>query len=234
MAEMFWPGEDPLGKTVMAGNPARRCTVVGVVGDGKYQDIDEAPRPFLYYALSQNYQGAIIVVARTRGDPGLWIKPFTQALRGIGLKIMVRPYTFRRWMDLTLLMQRIVAGSVALLSGLGLLLAILGLFGAISYSVSERRKELGIRVALGAQPRQLMRMVLRQTLVIAGAGVVIGGLAGIGATILFQSQLYGINAVEWTVLVPVTLAMIAVSVLIAYVSARPWITVDPMEAVRHA
>jgi ABC-type antimicrobial peptide transport system permease subunit len=113
-------------------------------------------------------------------------------------------------------------------------LATIGLFGAISYSVSERKKELGIRVALGAQPRQLLTMILRQTLVIAGTGVAIGILLGVGITMLVRSQFYEIGAVEWSVLVPVGVAMLAVSLLVAYLSARPWITINPMESVRHA
>ena len=234
MADTFWPGKDPLGKTVVAGNPGSKFTVVGVVADSKYIDIDEAPRAFLYYALSQHYRGQIDVIGRTKDDPSLWVRPFAQALRGLGLKIMIQPATLQRWLDLTLLTQRIAAWIVAILGALGLLLAIIGLFGAVSYSVSERKKELGIRVALGARPEQLMKMVLRQTMVIAGAGVAIGSVLGVGGTILFRSELYGISTVEWTVIVPVGAGMIVASLLIAYISARPWITVDPMEAVRHA
>jgi ABC-type antimicrobial peptide transport system permease subunit len=89
------------------------------------------------------------------------------------------------------------------LSALGLLLAVIGLFGAISCSVSEWKKELGIRVALGASPWQLLQMDVRQTMFVAGAEVAIGILLGIGGTILFRPQLYGIGAVEWTVLLPV-------------------------------
>ncbi len=233
MADTFWPGKDPVGKTVIAGNPGRKFTIVGVVADSKYIDIDEAPRAFLYYALSQNYRGGITVIARTKDDPSLWVRPFAQALHSLGLKIIIQPVTLQRWLDLTLLTQRIAAGIVAILGALGLLLAIIGLFGAVSYSVSERKKELAIRVALGARPWQLLKMVLGQTMLVVGAGVVVGTLLGVGGTILFLSQLYGINAVEWSVLLPVGGAMLAVSLLIAYLSARPWITINPMDAVRH-
>jgi len=137
-------------------------------------------------------------------------------------------------MDLTLFGERYSAGFAAGLSGLGLLLAVIGLYGAISYSVSERKKELGIRVALGAGKAQLLTMILRQTLVIAGSGVVIGLLLGVGATILVRSQFYNIAAVEWSVLVPVGVAMLGISLLVALFSARPWIAVNPMDAVRHA
>ena len=120
------------------------------------------------------------------------------------------------------------------LIALGLLLAVVGLFGAISYSVSERKKELGIRVALGAQRWRLVEMILRQTAWVAGAGIAVGIGLGIAATVLVRAQFFGIGAVEWSVLVPVGLAMLAVSLGVAYISARPWINVDPMEAVRHA
>ena len=234
MAQLFWPGKDPLGRTLLAGEPARPATVVGVVADGKYLDLDEAPQPFLYYALSQHYPGGVSVVARTRGDPRLWVEPMAQALRGLGLKIMIQPATLDGWLNLTLLGQRITAGVVAVLSALGLLLAGIGLFGAISYSVSERKKELGIRVALGARPGQLLNLVLRQTASVAAVGVAFGLGLSVAGTLVFRSQLYGIGAVEWTVLLPVAAAMLALSLLVAYVSARPWIAIDPMEAVRHA
>ena len=233
MADMFWPGKDPVGRTFIAGDPGRKFTVVGVAADGKYRDLDEPALPFLYYALSQHYRGGLNVIARTKGDPRIWVEPFAQALRGLGLKIMIQPVTFQSWMNLTLLTERIVAGGVAVLSALGLLLAIIGLFGAISYSVRERKKELGIRVALGARHWQLLKMVLRQTMLVSGAGVAIGTLLGVGATGLFRSQLYRISTVEWTVLLPVGAAMLALSLLVAYFSARPWIRIDPMEAVRH-
>jgi predicted permease len=234
MADMFWPGKDPLGRTLIAGDPGKKFTVVGVAADGKYVDLDEPARPFMYYALSQDYRGGINVIARTKADPRIWVEPFAQALRGLGLKSIMQPVTLQGWMNLTLLSERITAGCAAGLSALGLLLAVIGLFGAISYSVRERKKELGIRVALGARPGQLLSMVLRQTILIAGAGVTIGTLLGVAATVVFRSQLYGISAVEWTVLIPAGAAMLALSLLVAYFSARPWITIDPMEAVRHA
>jgi putative ABC transport system permease protein len=89
-------------------------------------------------------------------------------------------------------------------------------------------------VALGARRAQLMRMVLRQTLKITATGVLIGILLGVGLTMGVRSQLYGIGSVEWTVLVAVSVAMLAISLMVAFLSARSWVTVDPMEAVRHA
>lgn len=234
MAEMLWPGQDPVGRTVLTGDPPRKAIVVGVAMDGKYDELDEPSRPFFYLALSQHFQESISIVARTKGDPRFWIEPLAQAVHPFDVIILLRPITYDRWINFTLLVERITTACVTALSALGLLLAIVGLFGAISYSVSERRKELGIRVALGARPWQLLKMVLRQTLFISGVGVSAGILLGEGAGMLLRSQFYGIGAVEWTVLLPVTLAMLAVSLLVAYLSARSWITIDPMEAVRHS
>lgn len=234
MAALFWPGQPAVGKTIQAGDPPRQAMVVGVVADGKYESLDEEPKPCFYYPLSQRFQFRSTLVARTKGDPHLWAGPLSRAVSGAGFLVVFPPITYDRWADVSLLAERYTAAGVAGLSGLGLLLAVVGLFGAISYSVSERRKELGIRVALGARPWQLLRLILRQTLVIAGSGIAVGLLLGIAATVLLRSQFYGIGAVEWTVLVPVCAAMLAISLLVAYLSARAWLTVDPMEAVRHA
>jgi putative ABC transport system permease protein len=234
MAETLWPRQDPLGKTVLTGDPPVRAAVIGVAADGKYESFDEPARAVLYFALSQHHQESVAVIARTKGDARLWIEPINQAVKGLDIFLPFRPVTFDTWTNFTLLGERITAASVAGLSALGMLLAIMGLFGAISYSVSERKKELGIRVALGARPGQLLKMVLRQTLLITAAGTAIGILLGVGATVLLRSQFYGVSAVEWTVLVPVTVAMLAVSALVAWLCARSWITIDPMEAVRHA
>jgi len=104
----------------------------------------------------------------------------------------------------------------------------------VFYSVSERKKELGIRVALGAAPRDLWRMILLQTSAVTAAGVCMGILCGIVVSTLVRSQLYGIHPVEWSVFLAVALAMGGMTVLTAYSAARPWMRADPMESVRHA
>ena len=213
--------------------PPRSATIAGVVADGKYSDLDEEPKPFLYSALEQHYQDSVNIILRTRGNPALLAEPLARAMHSVGFKAPIQPATFEDWRNVTLLAERITAAIVAALSGLGLALAIVGLAAAISYAVSERRKELGIRVALGARPWQLLEMILRQTSAVAGAGIAVDILLGVGGTVLLKSQFFGISAVEWTVLVPVAAGVLAVSLAVAYVSARPWLKVDPMEAVRH-
>lgn len=233
MAKTFWPGQDPVGRTVMAGDPLRRVTVIGVVGDGKYESLDDPNKPAMYYALSQHYVPQVSLIARTGGDPRLWLEPVSDSLRAVGVFVFFPPITYNELLNFTLLMERLVAGAVTVLSGLALLLAVLGLLGAISYSVSERKKELGIRVALGARSSELLGMILRQTVRTTGAGIGVGILLGIVATIVLRSQFYGIGFIEWTVLVSVGGGMLGVSLLVASLSAAPWLRIDPMEAVRH-
>ena len=221
MAEMFWPAQNPVGQTIQAGDPPSSVTVIGVVADSKYDGLDDAAKPFFYFTLPQRYQQSLNVIVRTRGDPALLQVPLAQAMQRIGFSAPIQPATYDAWMNVTLLGERVAAIVVEVLSGLGLALAIVGLAAAISYSVSEHRKELGIRVALGAQGWQLMRMILRQTGVVAGIGIAIGILLGVGGTVLLKSQLFGIGSVELPVLLPVAIGVLAVSLAVAYLSALP-------------
>lgn len=234
MSETFWPRRSPVGRELLTGASPRSAVVIGVVGNGKYDDLAEKPQPYMYYALSQHYDSGASVIARTRGDPRLWATLVAEAVRNVGFKSDIRPMTFGDVENLSLLPERIVAGGVAALSALGVVLAIVGLFGTVSYSVSERRKEFGIRVALGAQPWQLLRMVFRQTLLVSGSGTLVGILVGVGATMFLRSQFYGIGSVEWSVLVPVAVGMLALCFTITYLSARSYTKVDPLETIRHA
>jgi MacB-like periplasmic core domain/FtsX-like permease family len=234
MGETYWPGEDPLGKTVRIKNGNRTVSVVGVVSDGKYGDMDQPTHPFFYFALSQHYQEELItLVARTHGDPKQWIEPIAQVPRRLGLKVFFEPETLDTWMSLSLFLPIVILRCVAALSAIALVLAIVGLYGTIFYSVSERRREIGIRVALGAVPRQLFSMVLRRTALIAGIGVIAGTAFGVAATVLLRSQFFGIRAVEWYVLAPVAVSMILLAAVVAIAAARPWIRMNPMEAIRH-
>jgi predicted permease len=233
MADMYWKGRNPLGQTVMVGEPPHPATIVGVAATGKYDDIDEAPISFVYLNLNQNYRNGIQIIARTSGEPERWVEPLRKAMRGLGLKLVVEPVTLAQWIDLDLLGVRVASWVVGVLSALGLVLALIGLLGAVSYSVGQRKKELGIRVALGARRGQLLTMILRQIATVAGIGIVAGLALGVVASALLQEQFYRMGALEWTVLAPVAALMMSLSLAMAYLSARPWTKVDPMEAVRH-
>ena len=234
MAEKYWPGQNPLGKTVRSEDGSQIATVVGVVGDGKYVDIDEPARPFMYYALNQRYQSVVYLMARTHGKPNQWLTPISEALQKIDPQLSLQTLTMDNWMDLSLYIPRATLVCTSVFGALAFVLAAVGLYGAVFYSVSERKKELGIRVALGAAPRDLWKMILRQTSLVTAAGVGLGILCGTVVAVLVRSQLYGIHPVEWTVFLAVALTMGGMTVLTSYSAARPWLHADPMESVRHA
>jgi macrolide transport system ATP-binding/permease protein len=234
MAEKYWPGQNPVGRTVQIENGHRVATVVGVAGDGKYIDIDESPRPFMYFDLNQHYQPTIYLLARTRGTPRQWLSPLSDALQKLDARLFFLNLTMDDWLNFSLFVPRITLACIAVFGALAFVLAAVGLYGAVFYSVSERKKELGIRVALGAAPRDLWRMILRQTSVVTATGVCLGTVGGIIVSTLVRSQLYGVRTLEWSVFIAVGLAMSAMTLLTAYSAARPWMQADPMESVRHS
>jgi macrolide transport system ATP-binding/permease protein len=234
MAEKYWPGQDPIGKTARIENGNQVVTVVGVVGDGKYIDIDEPSRPFMYFDLNQRYQSIVYLMARTRGNPHQWLVPMSDAMQKLDSRLFFQTLALDDWVDFSLYVPRVTLVCTSAFGGLAFVLAAVGLYGAVFYSVSERKKELGIRVALGAAPRDLWRMILRQTSIVTATGVSLGIVGGIIASSLVRSQLYGIRPVEWSVFLAVGLTMGVMTMLAAYSAARPWLRADPMESVRHA
>ncbi len=233
MAEKFWPHQNALGRTIQIAKERRAATVVGIAVDGKYGDLDEPQQSYMYYSLGRHYQAGATLIVRTAGDPRLWFDPISRMVRQSGIKLPLPPMTMDDWMNLTLFVPRVTLAAVIGLSVLAVLLATVGLYGAISYSVRERRRELGIRIALGARPAQVMGLVFRRTIIIAGTGVLVGLGLGVAASAIFRSQFYQIHPIEWRVLAPVAIGMAAVSLGIAFAAARRWTRMNPMDAVRH-
>jgi putative ABC transport system permease protein len=233
MAQTYWPGEDAVGKEVRLQADGRNATVLGVVADSKYNTLDETPHAVIFYALSQHPEAGLVLILRTSGDPQLWKQPLGQMVRGLHLHLDIPPFTQNDVLHFSLLIPTLTLSVLTALGVLALLLAALGLYGAIFYSVNERRKEIGIRLALGANASHLIEMFLRQTAAIATAGVAAGLILGIIATRAFKSQFFQIRTVELTVLIPVAAAMMLSALLTCYAAARPWIAMNPLDAVRH-
>jgi predicted permease len=233
MAETDWPGEDPIGKQVHLQDGNHIGTIIGVVADSKYNTLDEPAHPVIYYALTQHYSPGLVLIVRTNGNPHLWAQPLSQMVRNMGLKVDLPPYTMDDVMHFTLLIPFLTLSVVVSVGTLALALAVLGLYGAIFCSVNERKKEIGIRVALGARPMDLIQMFLRQTAIIGGVGISMGLIFGVVATSMFKAQFYGIHPVELRVLLPVAITMMLIAMAIAYIAARPWITLNAIDAVRH-
>lgn len=233
LAKKLWPNADPVGRTLHIGNGSRAAKVIGIAADVKVMDFDEAPQPFMYLALMQHPQPYITVIARTAGDPRSYTEPLARAVMTLDVHLPVPPTTIQDVFDIAVITEIWTFEAISIVSAIAVLLAVLGLFGAVSYSVGERKRELGIRVALGALPWHLLRMVLRNTLGVAGCGTVIGTALGMLATIALRSQFYGLSRVEWLPIAGGTAGMLAIAGIIGCLAAWRATHLDPMEVLRH-
>jgi macrolide transport system ATP-binding/permease protein len=231
----FFPGQSALGKRLSLGGPPEPFwEIVGVVRDSKYFSLGEAPQPFVYFPLLRNYSGEVALVVRTSGDPQSLLNTIHHEVRQLDAKLPVLDAkTMREHMRLSLFPLRTsawVAGSFALLA---LLLAGLGIYGVMSYAVSQRTRELGIRMALGAQARDVLRLVIRQGLLLALVGLGLGLAGALALTRLMTSVLVGVSTTDAITFISVTLLLAAVVVLACYVPARRATKVDPLVALRY-
>jgi predicted permease len=236
LAAKYWHGHDPLGRRLRIENGNRLVQVVGVVANSKYTDLDEPQLPFFYLSVDQHRRDAhdLAVIATTRGDPRQWIEPLRNVVHKADPSMFCVVTTMDGQISMSLLLPRIIFGSVSGFGVLALILSMAGLYATTSYSVSERRKEIGIRIALGARPRDVTTTLLRQSALATAIGVVLGLGLGIALTAVLGSLLYGIHPVEGGVLLIVTGLTSFIALLTAYSAARPWMKTDPLEAVRHA
>jgi macrolide transport system ATP-binding/permease protein len=222
-----------VGRTVRIEDGKRTATVIGVVSDTKISDINEPATPLMYLALSQHYQASFSVLVRTQGNAKPIMATISETFRKLDPALNYFVLTMDQNLEFAFYIPRLVLICIGGFGVLAFLLAAAGLYGAVFYSVSERTREMGIRVALGAQQWDLWKLIFRQTSTITLIGICVGIAGGIGASILARSLLYQIQAVEWFVLFGVGIAMLAMTLVTAYSAARPWMRVDPMQSVRH-
>jgi predicted permease len=244
LAKRYWPGEDPIGKRIKWGPPESHSpwlTVVGVVGDVKQGPLDLPTDPHTYQPLAQLNDSAVEAIApslhlavRAAGDPASLTAAIRAQLRALDPGV---PLTGVRTMD-TILANSIssrrfttlllVAFAVA-----ALLLASVGLYGVIAYAVSQRTHEFGIRMALGAQKSDVLRLVVGQGMVMVLAGVGIGIAGALILTRFLSSLLYGVKATDPLTFVVVPVLLTSVALLACFIPARRATKVDPMMALRH-
>jgi predicted permease len=233
MAEKYWPSANPVGRTINVENGKRRLTVIGVVANSKYADLDEPPQPVMYFDLTQHYLPSFVLLVGTRGNPAQWMDTIQETMHKVDPDLTYLSLTMEQELEGNFYVSRLALICVSSFGLLALILSAVGLYGAVFYSVSERTREMGIRVALGAESWDLWKLILRQTCTITGIGILLGIAGGVGGGILASSLLYGIQPVEVIVFLGVAGGMIAVTLVTAYSAARPWMRVDPMKSVRH-
>jgi predicted permease len=236
-ARQYFAGANPLGRRVgQSPETAGEAEVVGVIRDTKYNSLRE-PAPPTMYLLYQSLPAAarsVMVVVRTAGDPSTMIEPVRAAMRQVDAEVPITGVTTQTdQVGARMAQERLFALAYSLFGGLALLLACIGLFGLMSYSVSRRTNEIGIRMALGAQRSGVVGMVLRESMVMVVIGVAIGVAASVAAGRLVATVLFGLSPTDaWTVAGAVAV-MVTVSLAAGYLPARRAARVDPMTALRY-
>lgn len=232
-AEHFWPTEDPLGQIVVwAGS--NEAQVVGVVADAMYRDLRDEGRLAFFLPLAQNPSTSLTLLARTR--PGGTPEVLGAMRREVTSRNANLPISSLQSMEdaiaFTLLPQRIAGSLLTIAGALGLLLATVGLYGVMSFLVSQRTREVAVRMALGAERADVIRMVVRRGLLLASIGAVLGLGVAAAVTRFASSLLFGVSTLDVTVFAAMAIAALAVSALASWVPARRAATIAPMEALR--
>jgi predicted permease len=234
LAQQFWPGQDALGKRLRAGGRKDYYEVIGVARTAKYRTLGEEPRPYLYEPLTTNYLPGQTVLARVAGDPRQVLAALRSEARQLDDQVtIISLRTLEEAAGASLLLPRAGATLFSLFGLLGLLLAVTGIAGVIAYHVSQRTHEIGIRLALGAQPRDILALVVGQGMRLVGIGAALGlGLAAL-LTRFLAAGLYGISPLDPVAFVGVPLLLGGVALLACYFPARRAAKVDPLIALRH-
>jgi putative ABC transport system permease protein len=244
MAELFWPHEDPIGKHLtMYFFPDVARVVVGVVADVKLQALNETrPAPTLYLPLGQlsppkgaNWSSfGMILAVRTGMGPVSTIPSITSSVRDVDADIpLLNILTMGDRVSESLSPQRFSMLLLTAFAGLALLLAVVGIYGVMSYSVSRRTQEIGIRVALGATRKDVLMLVVRRGLLLALTGSAIGIVGALLLSRVIASQLYGISPTDPITFVAVSILLTAVALAASYLPARRAMRVDPMVALKY-
>jgi putative ABC transport system permease protein len=236
-AKRFWPGEDAIGKRVRTGpsnNQAPWQTIVGVVGSVRHLGLDLEPRPEIYYHINSSPPFGPDFVMRTKGDPSKVIAGVRAQVRELDRQLPIaHAHTMSDLVSQAVAQRRFAMILFGVFAALAMVLAGIGIYGVISYSVAQRTRELGLRMALGAQTGEVLNLVLRQGMKLALIGAAIGLSMSMLLTRLMQNMLFGIGAHDPLTFVAVTLLLAGIALLACWVPARRATKVDPMIALRH-
>ncbi|HVQ28057.1 MAG TPA: ABC transporter permease [Vicinamibacteria bacterium] len=238
LARLYFPGQDPLGKRLVFGFPpgtgGEEREIVGIVGDVRAMDLGQAPGPMMYVPYAQApFWGANLVV-KSALSPASVAATIRREVRRLDKDLPVTDVaTMPDVLEASVAQPRFRTFLLGLFAAMALALAATGIFGVISYSVSCRTNEIGIRVALGASRAAILWMVLRETLILTFTGLAIGVPCALAATRLLEHMLFGVSASDPATLAGVALALSSVAVLAGYVPARRAMRVEAMVALRH-
>lgn len=235
MAQMLWPGENAVGKHIFIGANSRDAIeVVGVVKTGKYRSLAEDPRPYYYSPMAQRGPSGMILMMRTTGDPRTLVSAVRNEVQGIdrrvplfAIKTMDEHLTWALWAPNMAATLAFAFGVVALL------LSAVGLYSVMAYVVSQRTREVGIRMALGAKRADVLKLITSEGMKLAAIGVVIGFVLSLAIARVLSSVLIGVSAYDLTTFILVPLLLAAVAFVACLVPARRATRVNPLVALRY-
>jgi len=235
-ARAAWPGEDPIGKRFLAGNVTRvggAVTVVGVVGGVRHVTLDAPPGPELYRPNAQTPMGAVTFTLRTAADPLALAALARQAVHTFDADVPISDVrSMDQVMAASMARARLVMFLLLVFAGVGVVLGAVGVYGVIAYAVGERRKEIGVRMALGAAPCGVTASVVWRGVRYAGLGVAIGLAGAFGITRVMRSLLFGVSPTDPATFVGLSAFLVLVAAVASYVPARQAANIDPMVALR--
>ncbi len=233
LARRFWPDGNAIGQHLRLTGDTTMRLIAGVVKNSNYTTLGEAPQPCLYLPVRQNPGSAAVLYLRTVGDPSRVLEPVQREIREIDPKIEVTDIrTGAKLMDQVLWNARMVLGMLGVFGLLALVLASVGLYGILAYSVSGRQREIGVRMALGASRAAVLRLVLREGMMLVCIGVGIGLTLALLVGRAFSRMLFGLNPADPLSLVSAAAALIVVALLACYLPALAASRLNPMRALR--
>jgi len=235
MAAKYWPNQNPLGMRLQLPRGKEFLEIVGVVKTTNYQTLGESPQPCIYVPLRQNFSGDMILYVRTERDPSTTLAAIQGEIRNLDPGLPLEDIrTGTKLIDQALWWSKIGVGLLGVFGLLALGLASVGLYGIMAYSVSQRRREIGVRMALGAGQESVSLLVLRQGMAVVLSGVAVGvGLAFLLGRAL-SGFLYGVSGSDFLSIGSATLVLLVVALVACYLPARSASRVDPLVALREA
>jgi predicted permease len=237
LARLLSSGESPIGKRFgFNDDKPNEVEVVGVVADAKYGNLRDDSPPTLYVSWLQELRsvGAVTFEVRTAGDPAAFVPAIRQAVREVDPNLPLAGISTQvEVANESVTIERMFARLLSFFGLLALLLAAIGLYGVMAYSVTQRTKEIGIRMALGAQRHNVLKLVLSQGIILTLIGVALGAGGAIGLTRLVKSLLFGVSATDPVTFVAIALLLSVVALLATYIPARRATKVDPLVALRY-
>jgi putative ABC transport system permease protein len=234
MARHFWPGQPAIGKRFsMATNPDYYYEVVGICATAVETTIGEQPQPQVYLPQAQRPSTLVAMIVRTEGNPAAVMPAVLKQVQALnGNMALTNPATIQTVMHDGLWAPRVAASLFAIFGLLGMVLASVGIYGVMSYTVAQRTNEIGLRMALGARPIDVLRLVVGQGMRLTLAGVVLGIVAALAATRLMGSLLFGVSTSDPVTFGAVSLLMVTVALMAGWLPARRAARTDPVLALR--